>query len=235
MKLSIAILSASISPTWGNLFQLEQKIKKSKGSKTASPSLMPSLTPSLSAQPSSQPSLTPSESAQPSSMPSLVPSESPQPSSMPSGSPSASGKPSGAPSGAPSASGEPSGAPSSTRDKLMKSLLLTVSSKDALNNKGSPQEKALLWVTTSPLQPGTNDAQIIQQYILAVFYYATGGAGWKDKEGWLESSNECTWEHVVCSGGVVVTELKPHVNNLIGSIPSEVGSLDSLGKDELLF
>eukprot|EP00985_Skeletonema_marinoi_P017767 scaffold9839_cov157-Skeletonema_marinoi.AAC.2 len=300
MKFSIAILSASISPTWGNLFQPEQKIKKSKGSKTASPSLMPSLTPSSSgqpssgpsltpslsalpssmpsltpsssgqpssmpsvtpsesaqpssmpslvpsessqpssmpsvtpsesAQPSSMPSLVPSESSQPSSMPSLVPSESAQPSSMPSGAPSASGKPSGAPSGAPSASGEPSGAPSSTRDKLMKSLLLTVSSKDVLNNKGSPQEKALLWVTTSPLQPGTNDAQIIQQYILAVFYYATGGAGWTDNNGWLESSNECTWDHVVCSGGgdVVTKLILPFGNNLVGSIPSEVGSLDSL-------
>jgi len=117
----------------------------------------------------------------------------------------------------------------------MKSLLLTVSSKDALNNKGSPQEKALLWVTTSPLQPGEDNAQIIQRYVLAVLYYATGGADWTYKEGWLESSNECDWFGVICNDGGVVTDLQPYENNLVGSIPSEVGSLDSLGKDELLF
>ena len=112
----------------------------------------------------------------------------------------------------------------------MKSLLLNVSSKDALNNKGSPQEKAFLWVTTSSLQPGEDDDQIIQQYILAVFYYTTGGAGWTNSNGWLESSNECVWFKVVCNDSGVVTELKPSINNLVGSIPSEVGSLDSLGK-----
>eukprot|EP00984_Skeletonema_dohrnii_P005236 scaffold1834_cov73-Skeletonema_dohrnii-CCMP3373.AAC.1 len=226
--------------------------------KTISPSLMPSLlslTPSLSGQPSSEPSYVPSESLQPSSEPSLVPSESSQPSSMPTGAPSASGQPSGAPSGAPSASGqpsgapssdpsasgEPSGAPSSTRDKLMKSLVLTVSSEDALNNKGSPQEEAFLWVTTEdhidpPLQPGTDDdAQIIQRYILAVFYYATNGDGWDDNGGWLGSSNECYWinSNVYCHGGGddMVTALLPSGNNLVGSIPTELGKL---GRLELL-
>eukprot|EP00984_Skeletonema_dohrnii_P002021 scaffold677_cov77-Skeletonema_dohrnii-CCMP3373.AAC.3 len=235
MKFSLVILSASISPTWGNLFQHKLKIKKSKSSKTASPSFMPSLTPSSSGQPSSEPSLVPSESSQPSSMPSGAPSASGQPSSAPSGAPSASGQPSGTPSGAPSASGEPSGAPSSTRDKLMKSLLLTVSSEAALDNKDSPQGKASLWVTTSPLQlqPGEDDDQIIQQYILAVFYYATGGAGWNDKEGWLESSNECTWDRVDCSGSGVVTKLLHLKNNLVGSIPTELGKLDGLEELEL--
>jgi hypothetical protein len=114
-------------------------------------------------------------------------------------------------------------------------LLLTVSSEDALNNKGSPQEKAFLWVTTTPLQPGEDNDQITQQYILAVFYYATGGDGWTNSNRWLGSSNECDWFKVVCNDSGVVTKLSPYGNNLVGSIPSEVGSLDSLGKDELLF
>jgi hypothetical protein len=111
-------------------------------------------------------------------------------------------------------------------------LLLTVSSEDALNKKGSPQKKAFLWVTTSPLQPGTDDdAQIIQRYVLAVLYYATNGDGWTNKEGWLGSSNECDWLNVGCNvTSGVVTDLTPYGNNLVGSIPSEVGSLDSLGK-----
>ena len=117
----------------------------------------------------------------------------------------------------------------------MKSLLLTVSSEYALNNKGSPQGKAFLWVTASPLQPGEDNAQIIQQYILVVFYYATGGDGWTNGNGWLGSETECDWFGVDCNGSGVVTQLYPFGNNLVGSIPSEAGSLDSLGKDELLF
>eukprot|EP00975_Prorocentrum_lima_P025737 5415218-Prorocentrum_lima.AAC.1 len=121
----------------------------------------------------------------------------------------------------------------------MKRLLLTVSSDDALNNKDSPQGKASLWVTiddtiSPPLQPGTNDDQIIQRYVLAAFYYATSGDGWTNGNGWLGSETECDWDRVDCSGDVV-TKLQPYANNLVGSIPSEVGSLDSLGKDELLF
>eukprot|EP00984_Skeletonema_dohrnii_P029578 scaffold20320_cov112-Skeletonema_dohrnii-CCMP3373.AAC.9 len=198
---------------------------------------MPSLTPSSSGQPSSEPSFVPSESSQPSSMP----SESLQPSSMPSLVPSESLQPSSMPSVAPSVSAQPS----FTRATKILNLLLTVSSEDALDDEDSPQGKANLWVTTSPLQPGEDDAQIIQQYILAVFYYATGGAGWNVKEGWLESSNECTWDHVDCSGDVV-THLSPAFNiwlgasqvklvawivlenRLTGGIPTELGELDSL-------
>eukprot|EP00984_Skeletonema_dohrnii_P026075 scaffold15347_cov73-Skeletonema_dohrnii-CCMP3373.AAC.1 len=156
------------------------------------------------------PSLVPSESSQPSSMPSLVPSESLQPSSMPSVTPSVSAQ------------------PSFTRATKIMNLLLTVSSEDALDDENSPQGKAKLWVTNSPLQPGEDDAQIIQQYILAVFYYATGGAAdWTDKEGWLGSETECEWDHVVCSGDVI-TQLRLFDNNLVGSIPTELGKLDNL-------
>ena len=118
----------------------------------------------------------------------------------------------------------------------MKSLLLTVSSEGALDNEDSPQGQEFLWVTTTPLQPGEDDAQIIQQYILAVFYYATGGDGWTNGNGWLGSETECNWFRVDCNGSGVVTQLYPPFgNNLVGSIPTELGSLDSLGKDELLF
>ena len=92
-----------------------------------------------------------------------------------------------------------------------------------------------MWVTTEdpinpPLQPDTdNNAQIIQRYVLAAFYYATNGDGWTNKVGWLGNSAECDWFQVTCSGGVV-TDLEGNSNNLVGSIPSEVGSLDSLGK-----
>ncbi|KAK1739201.1 hypothetical protein QTG54_009744 [Skeletonema marinoi] len=117
-------------------------------------------------------------------------------------------------------------------------LLSSVSSEGALDDEESPQGKASLWVTiddtiSPPLQPGTNDDQIIQRYVLAAFYYATSGDGWTNGNGWLGSSNECEWVRVDCSCDVV-TVLEPYANNLDGSIPTELGSLDSLGKDELL-
>ena len=118
----------------------------------------------------------------------------------------------------------------------MKRLLLTVSSDDALNNKDSPQGKASLWVTiddtiSPPLQPDTDDdAQIIQRYVLAAFYYATGGDGWTNGNGWLGSETECDWFRVNCNGSGVVRGLPLKCNKLSGGIPTELGGLGSLSK-----
>jgi len=82
---------------------------------------------------------------------------------------------------------------------------LNVSSEVALDNEDSPQGKAFLWVSTEdtidpPLEPGTDDdAQIILRYVLVVFYYATGGDGWTNNEGWLGHLTECNWYGLQCN------------------------------------
>eukprot|EP00984_Skeletonema_dohrnii_P024985 scaffold14141_cov146-Skeletonema_dohrnii-CCMP3373.AAC.3 len=205
---------------------------------TSKPSFLPS------SQPSSQPSLKPTSSpsflpsSQPSSQPSWKPTSSPsflpssQPSLKPTSSPSSSPSypPSSAPSNQPTS--EPSSAPSTYRVAAIKTLLLSVSSKDALDDGCSSQGKAFLWVTSedNQLQPGDDDAQIIQRYVLAVLFYATNGEGWTyGKETWLTSSNECDWYVVRCSNSMV-TRFFLDNNNLSGTIPSELGSLTNLGK-----
>ena len=122
--------------------------------------------------------------------------------------------PSGLPSSEqPSKSSAPS--PSSycgARDKDIKNLLLSanVSGSDAINDESSSQGKAFFWLTCEdsinpPLQPGIDDAQIIQRYILAVFYYSFNGNRWRNNSGWLGGSNECDWYRVGCdtTSGVV--------------------------------
>jgi len=178
---------------------------------STSMSVLPSLKPSFdTSDPSSGPSVNPSTSVLPSLKPSLDTSD---------------------PSSGPSVN------PSLTRTMEIKNVLLffNVSSMVALDDPSSPQGKALSWVSTEdtidpPLEPGTaDDDRIIQRYVLVVFYYATGGDGWTNKEGWLGGSNECDWFKVDCIfGGDMVTLLSPTVNNLVGSLPSEVGSLGNL-------
>ncbi len=92
----------------------------------------------------------------------------------------------------------------------IKNLLLSanVSGSDSMNDENSPQGKALYWLTCQdsinpPLQPGIDDAQIIQRYILAVFYYSFKGDGWRNNSGWMGGSNECDWHKVECISGVV--------------------------------
>jgi len=120
---------------------------------------------------------------------------------------------------------------------------LSVSSEDALDDGSSSQGKAFLWVTSEDpiepqLQPGVNNAQIIQRYVLAVLYYATNGEGWgfngaeSTNNRWLGIQNECDWARVTCSNSVVMNLYLPG-NNLSGTIPSELGSLTNIGKFDL--
>ena len=213
---------------------------------STSMSVLPSLKPSFdTSDPSSGPSVNPSTSVLPSLKPSLDTSD---PSSGPSVNPSTSILPTFKPSFMPSDSSDPSSGPSVnpslTRTREIKNVLLffNVSSMVALDDPSSPQGKALSWVSTEdtidpPLEPGTaDDDRIIQRYVLVVFYYATGGDGWTNKEGWLGGSNECDWFTVDCSirtGGDMITTLSLAVNNLVGSLPSEVGSLGNLGKQQM--
>jgi Leucine-rich repeat (LRR) protein len=62
---------------------------------------------------------------------------------------------------------------------------------------------------------------------LVAFYNATGGPNWNDHTDWLASGNPGTWYGVTVSGGHV-TRLRLHYNNLVGSLPPELGNLTQL-------
>lgn len=62
---------------------------------------------------------------------------------------------------------------------------------------------------------------------LKVFYNSTGGDGWIDKSGWLQTKEPCSWYGVGCDAGHVIS-LGLSNNNLKESLPSEIGNLSQL-------
>jgi len=66
---------------------------------------------------------------------------------------------------------------------------------------------------------------------LRALYQSTGGDKWTDNSGWLQTGNDpChDWFGVACTDdGNHVNALSLSNNNLVGTIPSEIGYLDSL-------
>ena len=61
---------------------------------------------------------------------------------------------------------------------------------------------------------------------LVTFYYATGGDGWLNDDGWLATNTPCEWFGITCSAGHVTGLTKDDA--LVGNIPPEVAHLSHL-------
>lgn len=83
-------------------------------------------------------------------------------------------------------------------------IAISVSSQERIDDEYSPQRKAYTWIvyddklfqnTDEPL----NREEVVQRYVLAVFYYATNGPLWAENN-WLDGS-ECTdaWTGIKCN------------------------------------
>jgi gliding motility-associated-like protein/uncharacterized delta-60 repeat protein len=66
----------------------------------------------------------------------------------------------------------------------------------------------------------------VQRNALIALYTATDGANWTDNTGWL-SADESTWVGITVTG-CDVTDISLPGNNLIGSLPAEIGDLPML-------
>jgi Leucine-rich repeat (LRR) protein len=62
---------------------------------------------------------------------------------------------------------------------------------------------------------------------LVALYNTAGGESWYGHTDWLQTTTPCTWTGVTCVADKV-QRLVLGGSNLIGSIPSEIGSLTSL-------
>ena len=69
--------------------------------------------------------------------------------------------------------------------------------------------------------------------ILVLFYEAAGGPSWYGREGWLSDAPLEDWLGVEVDDDGNVIELELYRNNLVGSIPPELGGLASLSRLQL--
>ena len=67
---------------------------------------------------------------------------------------------------------------------------------------------------------------------LATLYYSTDGPHWEKAQSWFfEGMSPCSWFGITCDpSGTDVVEIKLGENNLVGSLPTELGLLTKLGK-----
>ena len=115
------------------------------------------------------------------------------------------------------------------RTTLINTFLDTVSNPDDLETEDSPQNLARTWIIDlDPLYICPLDPGLIQRYVMAVFYYSTGGGSWSqcsappefDKpevidsanmecnitaadgksNAWLTPNSVCDWGGVGCNG-----------------------------------
>ena len=81
--------------------------------------------------------------------------------------------------------------------------------------------------THTPTPTATLTAAQRDRAALEALYDAAGGDNWDDNSNWKSAQALSTWHGVTVSGGRV-TELALVLNNLVGTIPTQLGSLSSL-------
>ena len=69
---------------------------------------------------------------------------------------------------------------------------------------------------------------LTEREVLAAFYEATGGADWTNNANWLSDKPLSQWHGVTTNGQGLVTHLSLRNNNLSGSLPGDIGKLESL-------
>jgi hypothetical protein len=99
----------------------------------------------------------------------------------------------------------------------------------ALEDQNSPQAKALKWLDSSTNSGISEGNSILQRYALATVYYSTNGDDWIDNMGWLSEEDECNWMSTtaesICDDLGKYTKLDLEENNLVGTLPAELGIL----------
>lgn len=212
---------------------------------TASPSLRPTLPLGETSNPTTPPTLFPTET------PTIGPT--PGPTAVPTAPPTQT--PSSVPTIAPTTP-SPTSTPTlaqcgiseeAREDRLLALLEQEVTDAGVLGDMAVPQGLATDWILNQDeavICP--DDPKFLQRWVLAVIYFSTGGDQWilcsanpdaTDDCGnilpflgatrFLSGGSECEWAGISCIDGCV-TEIEFEENNLVGTIPTEIGLLTDL-------
>lgn len=94
-----------------------------------------------------------------------------------------------------------------TRFEYLSSLLSPIFSD--LSEPSPTQIQALVWLSSDDLSDWSvfDDDEIIERYILALFYFSTNGDLWSNNNEWLSAIHVCSWYGILCWEGKRVTDL----------------------------
>lgn len=126
------------------------------------------------------------------------------------------------------------------RSSDIRDNILTVSEEALVDDPLTAQGQALAWLIEDDDRLLCPPDDLIQRWALAVMYFSTAGDGWDQcsdvgidlcgsqdpfltKRRFLSSFNECQWAGISCNVNSKVTEIEFEENNLIGTIPTEMG------------
>lgn len=109
-------------------------------------------------------------------------------------------------------------------------VILNVSGDVAIVTNTS-QNKALKWILNEdPMLLEYDSSNLVQRYIMMVFFYSLSGGRSTDEFGFGSEKHECKWlsRRSECNSRNRVIKINYNVNNLEGSIPRELSKLSSL-------
>jgi len=106
-------------------------------------------------------------------------------------------------------------------------------------NPNTSQGRASTWlIADDAYYICPDDTNLLQRYIMALFYYSTNGYNWLECSAnilnsqcnefrYLSTLNECVWYGNRCAGNDMYSIIFDN-NGLSGTIPSEISNLSSL-------
>jgi hypothetical protein len=236
--------SSSVSPT----VSVAPSVAPTDGPTVSlAPTNSSSVAPTVSVAPSVAPTDGPTISLSPTNSSSMSPTVSVAPSVAPTDGPTVSARPTivvtGVPSNGPTLSN--CQLTPQEREAAILGLLDQVANSTLIRNRATPQGLATDWIINEDVSGRCPDhPKLIQRWALAVMYFSTGGDDWTEcfaddvacttslaflgDDAFLSESNECEWAGISCDLEGCVTEIEYEENNLVGTIPTELGLLEDL-------
>jgi len=217
---------------------------------TLEPTVAPTFTPTIT--PTNLPTTTPTITSTPTISPRPTPQTQPPTQAPTTAAPTAApvtdsptATPTAVPTATPTISSNPTpsnqsrcGLTDSERRQEIQTIIESVSDPTEVALVGSSRNLAFEWlVEEDELFLCPDSSNLVQRFVIALFYFATGGDNWSQCSQTdlacvgtplLSGVNECSWYGIFCDGSSNTIEIIYDNNNLIGTLPPELSELQNL-------